>query len=181
MSETKTLKNIYTELKSKFQDKKLVFGVGAQDAKIVFVGEMPGPDEIAKGSPIAGSQEKLLNQLLKSAGINKKKTYFTNVVKYHPNGNMPSPKEIKAHAAFLREEIKAINPSIVVTLGTLALNGVGMRQPLGNVHGKIFSLGDHDLLPTFHPTHALRDPNTKTLLEADFVKLKDLVITKLSV
>ena len=179
MSETKTLKNVYTELKSKFQDKKLVFGVGAPDAKIVFVGEMPGPDEIAAGTPISGDREKLLNQLLKSAGINRKKVYFTNVVKYHPNGNMPSPKEIKAHAAFLREEIKAIGPSIVVTLGTLALNGVGMRQPLGNVHGRIFSLGDHDLLPTFHPTHALKDPAAKTHLQADFIKLKDLIASKL--
>jgi DNA polymerase len=118
---------------------------------------------------------KLLNKLLKGAGIDRKKVYVTNVVKYRPDSDkQPTPKEIKSHASFLKEEIRTVNPEIVVTLGNLALNGVGLRIPVENIHGRTFPLGAYRLLPTFHPERALRDPGAKVLLEADFAKLKEL-------
>ncbi len=116
-----------------------------------------------------------LNKLLKEAGIDRRKVYVTNVVKYRPIADkQPTPKEIKSHASFLKEEIRTVNPEIVVTLGNLALNGVGLRIPVENVHGRTFPLGGYRLLPTFHPERALRDPDAKILLEADFAKLKEL-------
>jgi uracil-DNA glycosylase len=178
MSDVEKLKHVHDALKKKFKDKKLVFGQGDLDAKIVFVSEILGSQEEKEDKPLAGLAEKTLNQLLKTAGINKKKVYVTNVVKYNPLNKIPTPKEIKSHSTFLKEELRTINPMIVVTLGNLALNGVGMRQPLDNVHGRTFNLGSYDLLPTFHPTHGAKDAKIKALLETDFIKLKTILATK---
>jgi len=179
MAETKTLNSVNKALKEKFKDKKLVFGQGLVGAKIVLVSEVLDQHGEKDGKPVSGAHAKLINQLLKNAGIDKKKVYLTNVVKYRPEaGKMPTPKEIKSHATFLKEEIRTVNPEVVVTLGNLALNGVGLRIPVENVHGRTFPLGSYQLLPTFHPEKALNDPGTKTLLEADFAKLKDLLKAK---
>ena len=172
------LNQVNNSLKKKFKDKKLIFGSGDATAKICFICEMPGDDEEREGKPLAGHREKLLNQLLRNLGVNKKKVYVTNVVKYVPRGKQPTPKEIKSYVPFLKEELKLINPQIVVTLGNLALNGIGLRQPLDNVHGKTFNFGSYELLPTFHPDHALKSPEIKTLLELDFVRLKNLIASK---
>ena len=172
------LQQVNNSLKKKFKDRKLIFGSGDAAAKICFICEMPGDDEEREGKPLAGHREKLLNQLIKNIGINKRKIYVTNVVKYVPRGKIPTPKEIKSYVPFLKEELKTINPQIVVTLGNMALNGIGLRQPLDNVHGRTFNLGSYELLPTFHPEHALKDPQVRTLLESDFVKLKNLISSK---
>ncbi|MEX2090937.1 MAG: uracil-DNA glycosylase [Candidatus Paceibacterota bacterium] len=174
------LQQVNNSLKKKFKDRKLIFGSGDATAKIVFVCEMPGDDEEQEGKPLAGQREKLLHQLLKTLGVNKKKVYITNVVKYVPRGKIPASKEIKSYVPFLKEELKTINPQIVVTLGNMALNGIGLRQPLDNVHGKTFNFGSYELLPTFHPEHALKSPEVKTLMDSDFLKLKSLIETKKS-
>lgn len=179
MSDSTKLKHVHGAIKEKFHDKKLVFGHGSTEAKIVFVSEVVGAPEEKEGKPLAGTSGKLINQLLRSAGIDKRKIYITNLVKYRPtDGTLVHPKEIKSHAAFLKEELRTISPQIVVTLGNLALNGVGLRQPIENVHGRTFNLGSYELLPTFHPEHALKNPAIKLLLEADFHKLHDLLKQK---
>lgn len=176
MSDTKTLNSVNMALKEKFKGHKLVFGQGAVGAKVVVVSEMLGLHGERDGAPIGGPHAKLLNQLLRGAGIDRRKVYVTNVVKYRPTADkQPTPKEIKSHATFLKEEIRTVNPEIVVTLGNLALNGVGLRIPVENVHGRTFPLGGYRLLPTFHPEKALTDPVAKMLLEADFAKLKELM------
>jgi DNA polymerase len=176
MTDTKTLASVNKALKEKFQGKKLVFGRGAAGAKVVVVSEMLDTHGEKEAKPVGGPHAKMLNALLKQAGISPSKVYTTNVVKYRPDPeHMPTPKEIKSHATFLKEEIRTVNPDIVVTLGNLALNGVGLRIPVENVHGRTFPLGTYRLLPTFHPERALKDPSTKALLEQDFAKLKELV------
>jgi uracil-DNA glycosylase len=176
MSDTKTLNSVNKALKEKFKGRKLVFGQGAVGSKVVVVNEMLDPHGERDGAPIGGPHAKLLNKLLRDAGIDRRKVYVTNVVKYRPIADkQPTPKEIKSHATFLKEEIRTVNPEIVVTLGNLALNGVGLRIPVENVHGRTFPLGGYRLLPTFHPEKALTDPTAKMLLEADFAKLKELM------
>jgi uracil-DNA glycosylase family 4 len=175
MTDTKTLNSVNKALKEKFKGHKLVFGQGAIGARVLVVSEMLDPHGEKDGTPVGGPHMKLLNKLLREAGIDRRKVYVTNVVKYRPVADkQPTPKEIKSHASFLKEEIRTVNPEIVVTLGSLALNGVGLRIPVENVHGRTFPLGAYRLLPTFHPERALRDPDAKILLEADFAKLKEL-------
>lgn len=170
------LERVNKSLRKKFQDKKLIFGSGSVPAKVVFVTEIPGPDEHRESRPLTGNSEKLFHQVLKFVGIDKKKIYITSVVKYSPApGKTLSPKEIKSHVPFLKEEIKTLNPQIVVTLGTSALNGIGLRQPLDNVHGRTFNFGSYELIPTFHPSHAAKDPAIRTHMETDLAKLKELL------
>lgn len=169
------LERVHRALKKKFNDKKLIFGSGLVGAKVVFVGEMLNSDGEKEAKPLAGQSEKLFHQVLKTVGLDKKKIYVTNLVKYYPNGKVPTPKELKAHAAFLKEELKSLNPSLVVTLGNLALNGVGLRQPLDNVHGRTFNFGSYELVPTFHPSYATKDPTVKDKIEKDLARLKEIL------
>lgn len=176
MTDTKTLTSVNKALQAKFKGKKLVFGQGAIGATVVVVSEMLDVHGEKDKKPVGGVHAKMLNQLLKQAGINPSKVYVTNVVKYRPDPeHMPTPKEIKSHATFLKEEIRTVNPQVVVTLGNLALNGVGLRIPVENVHGRTFPLGGYRLMPTFHPESVIKNPEYRVLLDQDFAKLKALM------
>ena len=175
------MKGVYDALHKKFKGRQLLFGHGFVDAKLVVVGEAPVMHEETLKN-MAPHSEKLLNQLLKSIGVNKNKVYFTTVLKHLPSPiKVPTSKEIKAYTPFLREELKMVEPTIVVTLGNLALNGIGLRQPLANIHGRNFNFGSYELFPTFHPELALKSSEIKSLLEADFLKLKQLIESKKTV
>jgi uracil-DNA glycosylase len=90
----------------------------------------------------------------------------------------PTTQELSEGKPFLKEELKTIKPDIVVTLGPTALNGVGLRLPLDNAHGRVFNMGSYDLIPTFHPAHAEKDQWVSTLITSDFMKLKDHIRTR---
>lgn len=178
MQPPKTLKHIHAELKEKFKDRTLVLGSGDLNARVVFVTEAPGPHEEKEGAPIAGPAKKLFNQLLKHAGLTPRKIYITTAMKHSLGSHLEAhPKELRLHATFLKEELKTIAPRIVVTMGTLALNGVGLRQPLANVRGKALNMGSYSVFPTAHPSAALTDPTSRAQLEADFMKLKEIIAT----
>ena len=150
-------------------------GRGLIGSKIVFVTDHPGVDGAKEGKPLAGNNQKLLNKLLRSSGIDTNKIYVTNVIKYHPENKKPTPKEIKSYVPFLKEEIKTVGPKVVVTLGDIALTGIGLRQPLHNIHGRPFNFGSYTLLATFHPEMAAKDPEIHTLLATDISKIKKIV------
>lgn len=175
MADTQKLQQVHTALKKKFSNRKLIFGRGAVGSEIVFVSDHPGLDGAKEDKPIAGNNQKLLNKLLRSAGIDTKKVYITNVIKYHPQEKKPASKEIKSYLPFLKEELKIVGPKVVVTLGDIALNGIGLRQPLYNVHGRTFNFGSYTLMPTFHPEIAAKDPEIQTLLATDLSKLKKII------
>jgi len=176
MSEPKTLKHVNSALQEKFKDKKLVFGKGAVGAKVLFVNEVLDAEGEKDNRPIGGKHAKELNRLMRSAGIDTKKAYVTNVVKYRPEADkVPAPKEIRSHATFLKDEIRSVNPQFVVTLGNLALNGVGLRIPVENVHGRTFPLGAYKLIPMLNPKRVLKEPELKGTLEKDFELLRELL------
>ncbi len=169
------LTQVNKALKKKFGAKKLVYGQGFDGAKVVFVVDPPTPVEEKENKPITGNSEKSLNRLIRLAGLNKNKVYVTNAVKYTVTGRVHTSKEVKSSVPFLKEEIKTIQPKVVVTLGTIALNAIGLRQPLGNVRGRTFNFGSYELLPTHHPESTVKNPTLQPELEADFLKLKDLL------
>lgn len=175
MTDAQNLQHVHAALKKKFSNRKLIFGSGLIGSKIVFVSDQPGFDGAKEGKPIAGNNSKLLNKLLRSAGIDPKKVYFTTVIKYYPQDKKPSPKEIKSYLPFLKEEIKTVEPKVVVTLGDMALNGIGLRQPLDNIRGRAFNFGSYTLVPTYHPELAAKDPEIHSLLATDISKLKKII------
>lgn len=176
MSGVQRLNQVNESLKKKFKGKKLVFGSGFIGAKVIFVGEAPGSDEEKDNKPMSGHSQKILNQVLRTLGINKNKIYLTNVLKYNPAGKkIPTQKEIRSYVPFLKEEIKTISPRVVVTLGNMALNGIGLRQPLHNIHGRTFNFGSYELVPTFHPKDIATNPQIRSLMESDLAKVKELL------
>ena len=99
----------------------MVFGVGAPDADLMFVGEGPGEQEDLQGEPFVGRAGQLLTQLIEGIGLTRDDVYIANVVKCRPPGNRdPQPDEIEACAPWLDRQLELIRPRVIVTLGNFA-------------------------------------------------------------
>jgi DNA polymerase len=142
---------------------KLVFGVGNPSAEVVFVGEGPGEDEDRQGEPFVGRAGQLLTKMIEAMGYRREEVYIANVVKCRPPGNRnPEPDEIEACEPFLRSQLDAVRPKVVVALGKFAAQTL-LRDtsPISRLRGKWFSYEGVRLMPTFHPAYLLRSPNEK--------------------
>ena len=159
----------------------VVFGTGAPDADLMFVGEAPGFNEDKQGKTFVGQAGKLLDKLLAEIGLERGQCFIANVLKCRPPGNRdPQPEEIEACEGHLFRQIELIRPKVVATLGnfsTKLLSG----KPLGitRVHGveQEVTLGGSrvTLYPLFHPAAALYTPRMLDVLEADFRRLPELL------
>jgi len=167
----------------KKENYKPVMGEGRPAAKIMLVGEAPGQTEAETGRPFVGRGGQLLTKILKSIGINRNDIYITNVVKDRPPGNRkPTKKEIEKYKPILEEEIKIVEPEIIVTLGKTATdfffeNYKGEKVTrLGDVRGLIFSLKIENwllkIVPTYHPAYGLRNPPSQQIIKKDLEKIK---------
>ena len=106
---------------SKLGRKQVVFGVGNPHAAIMFVGEAPGFYEDQQGEPFVGAAGKLLNDLLQSAGLSRSDIYIANVIKCRPPNNRdPEQDEVETCKPFLMQQIAAIGPQLVCSLGNWA-------------------------------------------------------------
>ncbi len=155
----------------------LVFGVGDPHARVMLVGEAPGKNEDLKGEPFVGAAGQLLNELLEHAGLARGDVYIANVLKCRPPGNRdPEPTEIETCTPFLREQIRVIDPTVLVTLGNFATKFV-LRTETGitRLHGKPQQAGRFTVLPIFHPAAAIYDRTKRDALFADFATLRELL------
>ncbi len=142
---------------------KAVPGEGDPDTEVVFVGEGPGMNEDREGRPFVGRAGGLLVQLLGSIGWQRDDVYITNVVKCRPPDNRdPQPDEIAACAPYLRRQLEALDPAVVVTLGRYSMGTFMPGARIGQVHGTTAAV-DPELGPTralafamYHPAAALR-------------------------
>jgi uracil-DNA glycosylase family 4 len=141
----------------------LVFGEGAPDARLMFVGEAPGADEDLQGLPFVGAAGKLLNNLLSKLGLRREEVYIANVIKSRPPGNRdPEADEIAACLSFLKKQIQAIRPRVIVTLGRIAAQALlNTREPLTRLRGRWQRYRDIRVMPTFHPSYLLRFPQER--------------------
>lgn len=154
--------------------KKAVPGEGPADAEIMFIGEGPGFHENEQGRPFVGAAGKFLDQLLAQAGVTRAEVFIANVVKCRPPGNRdPLPDELAACDVHLEAQIKAINPSIIVTLGRISMGKFTPGVKISAVHGQIRKVGERFVIPMFHPAAALHQPALKPSILADFAKLPD--------
>ena len=148
---------------------KLVFGDGAADARLLFVGEGPGADEDAQGVPFVGRAGQLLNNMIGAMGLKREEVYIANVVKCRPPGNRaPEPEEANTCSPFLFQQIDAVRPEVIVALGaTAATYLLGQRQPLAGLRGRVHAWRGSKLIVTYHPAFLLRDPRQKKEAWAD--------------
>ena len=142
---------------------KLVFGVGNPVAELVFVGEGPGADEDREGEPFVGRAGQLLTRMIEAMGYRREQVYIANVVKCRPPGNRnPEPDEIAACEPFLRAQLDAIRPRVIVALGKFAAQTL-LRDPtpITRLRGRWAEYQGIRLMPTFHPAYLLRSPEEK--------------------
>ena len=98
-----------------------VFGVGNRQADLMFVGEAPGQAEDEQGIPFVGAAGKLLDHYLYAVDIPRESVYIANVLKCRPPQNRdPLPAEEDACIGYLREQVKLIQPKIIVCLGRIS-------------------------------------------------------------
>jgi uracil-DNA glycosylase family 4 len=143
--------------------RKLVFGVGNPEAKLMFVGEGPGADEDAQGEPFVGKAGQLLTRMIEAMGFRREEVYIANVVKCRPPGNRdPEPDEIESCEPFLKAQIAALRPRVIVALGRFAVQTL-LRDgtPISRLRGKWRQYEGVRLMPTFHPAYLLRNPAEK--------------------
>jgi uracil-DNA glycosylase len=142
---------------------RLVFGDGARDARLMFVGEAPGADEDKQGVPFVGAAGQVLNNLLKKLGLRREEVYIANIIKSRPPGNRdPEADEIAACLPFLEKQIQAIRPRVIVTLGRIATHALlGTKEPLTRLRGHWQKYGNIRVMPTFHPSYLLRAPQER--------------------
>ncbi|AWR94617.1 type-4 uracil-DNA glycosylase [Acidianus brierleyi] len=160
-------------------------GEGNPKASVLFVGEAPGATEDKMGRPFVGSAGKLLDELLKSIGLDREKVYITNLVKCRPPNNRdPESDEISSCSPYLETQISLINPKIIVTLGKYStiymLKKVNINvTSISKVRGKFYEWNNILIFPTYHPAAALYNPNLKEVLEKDFKVLGSKIGSKL--
>jgi DNA polymerase len=155
----------------------LVFGVGNPEARVVLVGEAPGKNEDLKGEPFVGAAGQLLNELLGEAGLDRRDVYIANVLKCRPPGNRdPEQSEIETCTPFLREQIRVIDPVVLVTLGNFATKLV-LKTDVGitRLHGKLQMAGRFKVLPVYHPAATIYDRSKRDDLFADFRLLREVI------
>jgi uracil-DNA glycosylase len=138
----------------------LVFGSGNPQAELVCIGEGPGADEDAQGLPFVGRAGQLLTKMLASVDLSRDDVYICNTVKCRPPSNRnPEPDEIAACAPFLAEQLAALQPKVILSLGSVATRALlNTTVPIGKLRGRVHPYGDAVLIPTFHPAFLLRNP-----------------------
>src|SRR5271157_1595978 len=156
--------------------KKAVPGEGPANSAIMFIGEGPGFHENEEGRPFVGAAGQFLEQLLAQAGLKREEVWIGNVVKCRPPGNRdPQPEELAACDVYLERQIKAINPSIIITLGRYSMGKFMPGAKISTVHGQMRKVGERYVIAMFHPAAALHQASLKPAILADFAKLPELL------
>ena len=152
--------------------KQIVFGVGNPKAELMFVGEGPGADEDIQGIPFVGRAGQLLTKMIEAMGFRREDVYIANVVKCRPPDNRnPEPDEIASCEPFLFRQIEAIEPKVIVALGSFAAKTLLRTQdPISRLRGRVYEYHGAKLVPTFHPSFLLRSPAQKKYAWEDLKK-----------
>ncbi len=151
-----------------------VFGTGNPNASLMFVGEAPGEAEDAQGIPFVGAAGKLLDRFLFSVDIRREDVYIANILKCRPPRNRdPQPEEQDACIHFLREQVKAIRPKIIVCLGRIAaMKLISSDFKITRDHGKWIERAGVHMCAVYHPAALLRDPQKKAAMLDDMKSIK---------
>lgn len=150
--ESKMIKDVKLPLSA-----NLIFGEGSPDCKVLFIGEAPGAKEDELIRPFVGRSGQLLRKSICNLGWQESEVYITNIVKRRPPKNRdPLPKEIQAYQPYLTLQIEIINPKIIVPLGRFSARYFLPNIKISRDQGKIFPVGNWQILPMLHPAAALR-------------------------
>jgi uracil-DNA glycosylase len=152
--------------------KNAVPGEGQLSAKIMFIGEAPGRSEDEKGRPFVGAAGRILDDLLKKAGIERSQVFITNMVKCRPpNNRVPKEDELTACRPYLDRQIALIKPKVICILGRTAYSSLLGGSSITASRGKIVERAGQKYFLTFHPAAVIYNKGLLSALEADLKKL----------
>ncbi len=167
---------------------KMVFSAGNDKASVMFIGEAPGKDENAQGVPFVGRAGQLLNKYFEQVGIDREKDlYIANILKCRPTNpdkpnkdRVPAPVEIKNCIGYLYEQIKCVNPKLIVLCGGTSLKTLtGIKSiQISKVRGEVFELEingkTYNAIAIYHPSYLMQ---YATQAQKD-ITLEDLKLIK---
>lgn len=156
----------------------VVFGTGNPDAKVLFIGEGPGENEDLQGKPFVGRGGMLLDKMLSVVDLSRDKNiYIANMVKCRPPKNRdPEETEVAACRPWLEEQIRIIDPKIIVCLGRVsAIRFIDPNFKVTKEHGQFIEKDGRLVMGTFHPAAILRNPNQKPAAMEDFFALQEKI------
>ena len=150
--------------------RQTVFGEGNPAAELVVVGEAPGQEEDRTGRPFVGPAGKLLDLLLLTAGFPRESVYICNTLKCRPPQNRnPLPDELAACSRFLKGQLGAIAPKVLLAVGKFAAQTlVGSEDSISRLRGRVFRYEGVPLVVTYHPAYLLRSPQWTVTAWEDF-------------
>ena len=156
---------------------KVVFGVGKENAEVMFIGEGPGEQEDRKGEPFVGPAGQLLDDMLEIIDLDRSRVYIANMVKCRPPKNRdPLNIEQEACAHWLKDQIKLINPRIIVCLGRIAAQKfIGEDFKITREHGQWFIKDGMMIMAMYHPSALLRDSRKRPEAFEDLIKLRQAI------
>jgi len=149
--------------------KNVVFGEGNLKAKILILGQAPGSKEDEEGRPFVGRAGRLLDNLLRLAGLKREEVFITSVLKcFPPKNRPPAIKEIKSCLYWLKEQVRIINLQKIILLRRVAFSIFFPKENLKNFRGKWIEKGKKFYFPTYHPAAGLPFPTIKKNLRRRF-------------
>lgn len=153
-------------------------GEGSPDAAVMFVGEGPGEQEDLSGRPFVGRAGQLLRRMItEELGLDPSAVFIANIVKCRPPENRaPEADEAAACIPFLRRQVAAVRPRVIVTLGNPSTQSLlQTKEGITRLRGKPVRRGGFTFLPTYHPSYLLRNPPAEPDGRADFRVVKALL------
>ncbi|MGB3655999.1 MAG: uracil-DNA glycosylase [Rivularia sp. (in: cyanobacteria)] len=137
-----------------------VVGRGNLQASIMIIGEAPGQNEDETGLPFVGRAGQLLEKILASVKLDSEQdVYIANINKCRPPGNRnPTTEEIKACKPYLLEQIRLVDPKIILLTGATALKGLlAEKRGITKIRGQWIEWSGRSCMPIFHPSYLLRN------------------------
>jgi len=167
-----TLEELFAEMQQMKDDPlanagtNIVISRGNPQAKLLIIGEAPGPEENVKGKPFVGRAGQLLDKILQAAGFDPEKdVYITNSVFRLPPGEdgkafrKPADEEIKYYRPYVMEIIRLVDPRIMLLTGNVACQSILGKTGITSLRGQWSQMQGRWVMPIYHPSYLLRNPS----------------------
>ncbi|MBN1304488.1 MAG: uracil-DNA glycosylase [Anaerolineales bacterium] len=145
---------------------RIVISRGNTQARLLLIGEAPGPEENIQGRPFVGRAGKLLDKILQAAEFDPDEDiYITNSVFRMPPGTdgkafrKPGNEEIEYYRPYVREIIRLIDPHVMLLMGNVACYSILGQTGITRLRGQWFQQQGRWIMPIFHPSYLLRNPS----------------------
>jgi uracil-DNA glycosylase len=159
-----------------FPGRAFVFGMGNERARVMVVGESPGPQDIATGEPFTGPAGDLLKRILASIGLRYNDCWLTNVVKFVSQGDEITNDVIAFFTPFVFREVEAVDPEIVIAIGSTPTKALlKTKKPISQIRGQMQEVNGRMIMPTFNPAYLLRDPTKKKEVWDDMKQVREFL------